>query len=132
MKMIKREIEKKFKELSNSRKIVLITGARQVGKSTFVKSIKEKNRTYITLDDLSLRELAQNEPKLFLMNYKGPIIIDEVQYAPNLFPYIKMEVDESNEKGKYWLTGSQKFELMKNVSESLAGRVSILEMSLYL
>ncbi len=127
--MIKREIEKKFKELSNSRKIVLITGARQVGKSTFVKSIKEKNRTYITLDDLSLRELAQNEPKLFLMNYKGPIIIDEVQYAPNLFPYIKMEVDESNEKGKYWLTGSQKFELMKNVSESLAGRVSILEMS---
>ena len=129
MKMIKREIEKKFKELSNSRKIVLITGARQVGKSTFVKSIKEKNRTYITLDDLSLRELAQNEPKLFLMNYKGPIIIDEVQYAPNLFPYIKMEVDESNEKGKYWLTGSQKFELMKNVSESLAGRVSILEMS---
>ena len=129
MKMIKREIEKKFKELSNSRKIVLITGARQVGKSTFVKSIKEKNRTYITLDDLSLRELAQNDPKLFLMNYKGPIIIDEVQYAPNLFPYIKMEVDESNEKGKYWLTGSQKFELMKNVSESLAGRVSILEMS---
>ena len=129
MKMIKREIEKKFKESSNSRKIVLITGARQVGKSTFVKSIKEKNRTYITLDDLSLRELAQNDPKLFLMNYKGPIIIDEIQYAPNLFPYIKMEVDESNEKGKYWLTGSQKFELMKNVSESLAGRVSILEMS---
>ena len=127
--MIKREIEKKFKESSNSRKIVLITGARQVGKSTFVKSIKEKNRTYITLNDLSLRELAQNDPKLFLMNYKGPIIIDEIQYAPNLFPYIKMEVDESNEKGKYWLTGSQKFELMKNVSESLAGRVSILEMS---
>ena len=127
--MIKREIEKKFKESSNSRKIVLITGARQVGKSTFVKSIKEKNRTYITLNDLSIRELAQNDPKLFLMNYKGPIIIDEIQYAPNLFPYIKMEVDESNEKGKYWLTGSQKFELMKNVSESLAGRVSILEMS---
>jgi len=68
MKMIKREIEKKFKESSNSRKIVLITGARQVGKSTFVKSIKEKNRTYITLNDLSLRELAQNDPKLFLMN----------------------------------------------------------------
>lgn len=127
--MIKREIEKKFKESSNSWKIVLITGARQVGKSTFVKSIKEKNKTYITLNDLSLRELAQNDPKLFLMNYKGPIIIDEIQYAPNLFPYIKMEVDESNEKGKYWLTGSQKFELMKNVSESLAGRVSILEMS---
>lgn len=127
--MIKREIEKKFKDLSNSRKVVLITGARQVGKSTFVKSIKEKNRTYLTLDDLALRELAQNDPKLFLMNYTGPIIIDEVQYAPNLFSYIKMDVDENNEKGKYWLTGSQKFELMKNVSESLAGRVSVLEMS---
>lgn len=127
--MIKREIEKKFKETANSRKVTLITGARQVGKSTFVKSIKEDNRTYITLDDLNLRALAQNDPKLFLMNYEGPIIIDEVQYAPNLFSYIKMDVDESSKKNKYWLTGSQKFELMKNVSESLAGRVSILEMS---
>ena len=127
--MIKREIEEKFKKISNSRKIVLITGARQVGKSTFIKSVQEENRTYITLDDLTLRDLAINDPKLFLMNYKGPVIIDEVQYAPNLFPYIKMDVDENNEKGKYWLNGSQRFELMKNVSESLAGRVSILEMS---
>lgn len=127
--MIKREIEEKFQKISNSRKVVLITGARQVGKSTFIKSVQKENRTYITLDDLTLRDLAINDPKLFLMNYKGPVIIDEVQYAPNLFPYIKMDVDENNEKGKYWLTGSQKFELMKNVSESLAGRVSILEMS---
>jgi len=127
--MIKREIEKKFKELSKTRKVILITGARQVGKSTFVKSIKEDDRTYITLDDLNLRSLANSDPKLFLMNYQGPLIIDEIQYAPNLFPYIKMEVDNSNEKGKYWLTGSQKFELMKNVSETLAGRVAILEMS---
>lgn len=127
--MIKREISKKFKNLSNSRKVVLITGARQVGKSTLVKELCEKDRTYITLDDLKLRELAQNDPKLFLMNYPGRLIIDEVQYAPNLFPYIKMEVDNSNEKGKYWLTGSQRFELMKNVGESLAGRISILELS---
>ena len=127
--MIKREIEKKFKKISDTRKVVLLTGSRQVGKSTFVKSIKENNRTYVTLDDLALRELAQNDPKLFLMNYSGPLIIDEVQYAPNLFSYIKMDVDESNQKGKYWLTGSQKFELMKNVVESLAGRVSILSMS---
>ena len=126
--MIKREIEQKFKNLSKTRRVVLLTGARQVGKSTFVKSIKGKNRTYVTLDDLSLRELAQNDPKLFLMNYTGPIIIDEVQYAPNLFSYIKMDVDNTEEKGKYWLTGSQKFELMKNVTESLAGRVSILEL----
>ena len=127
--MIKREIEKKFKNLSNSRKVVLITGARQVGKSTFIKSIKEKNRKYITLDDLRLRDLAQNDPQLFLMNYNGPIVIDEVQYAPNLFSYIKMDVDDNAEKGKYWLTGSQRFELMKNVSETLTGRISLAEMS---
>ena len=127
--MIKREIEKKLKELSKQRKVVLITGARQVGKSTLVKAIKEKDRAYITLDDLNLRELANNDPKLFLMNYNGNIIIDEIQYAPNLFSYIKMDVDNSSLKGKYWLTGSQKFELMKNVSESLAGRIGILEIS---
>ena len=127
--MIKREIEKKFKKLSKQRKVILLTGARQVGKSTLVKEIKEKERTYVTLDDLNLRELAQNDPQLFLLNYKRPLIIDEVQYAPNLFSYIKMEVDNNNEKGSIWLTGSQRFELMKNVSESLAGRVSILELS---
>ena len=115
--MIEREMTERFKRLSNTRKVVLITGARQVGKSTFVKSIKEEARKYITLDDLNLRELAINDPKLFLMNNQGPLIIDEVQYAPNLFSYIKMDVDNSDEKGKYWLTGSQKFELMKNVSE---------------
>ena len=81
------------------------------------------------MDDLSLRELAQNDPKLFLMNYQGKLTIDEVQYAPNLFSYIKIDVDESNEYGKYWLTDSQRFELMKNIDESLVGRVSIVEMS---
>ena len=98
--MIKREIEKKFKNIANSRKVILITGARQVGKSTFIKSVKEENRKYITLDDLRIRDLAQNDPKLFLMNYNGPIVIDEVQYAPNLFSYIKMDVDENAEKGR--------------------------------
>lgn len=127
--MIEREMVERFKRLSNSRKVVLITGARQVGKSTFVKNLKEEKRKYVTLDDLNLRELAINDPKLFLMNNQGPIIIDEVQYAPNLFSYIKIDVDNSDEKGKYWLIGSQRFELMKNVTESLAGRVSILEMS---
>lgn len=127
--MIKREISEKFKKVSNSRKIVLITGARQVGKSTLVKELCEKDRIYLTLDDLNLRDLAQNDPRLFLQNYKGKLIIDEVQYAPNLFSYLKMEVDNSNEKGKYWLTGSQKFELMENISESLAGRIFILELS---
>ena len=127
--MIKRSITDKFLDLSNSRKVVLITGARQVGKSTFVKDLKEEDREYITLDDMTIRNLAKTDPKLFLMNHQGKVIIDEVQYAPELFSYIKKEVDESNEKGRFWLTGSQKFSLMNNVSESLAGRVSILEMS---
>lgn len=128
--MIKREIENKFRKYIKEKRIVLITGARQVGKSTFVKNIKETNRSYITLDDLAIRELAQTDPKLFLMNNPGNIIIDEVQYAPNLFSYIKMEADNSPAvKGRFWLTGSQRFELMKNVSESLAGRIGILEMS---
>lgn len=127
--MIKRDIEKKFLRISKTRKVSLITGSRQVGKSTFVKSIKEDNRTYVTLDDLKLRALANEDPKLFLMNYSGPLIIDEVQYAPKLLSYIKMNVDESDEKDKYWLTGSQRFELMKDVGESLAGRISIFEIS---
>ena len=127
--MIKRDIEEKFKKISETRKVVLITGARQVGKSTFVKSIKENNREYVDLADWNLRTLASEDPLLFLQRYNGKLIIENVQYAPALLSYIKMEVDKSNEKGKYWLTGSQRFELMKNVSESLAGRISILEMS---
>ena len=92
--MIKRDIKDKFEELSSSRKVVLVTGARQVGKSTFMLDLKEKDREYVTLDDMSLRDLAKNDPKLFLMNYPGKVIIDEVQYAPELFPYIKIEVDK--------------------------------------
>ena len=127
--MLKRSIEDKFLELVNTRKIILITGARQVGKSTFMLDLKENDREYITLDDMSLRDLAKNDPKLFLLSHPGKIIIDEVQYAPELFPYLKIAADISSEKGRIWLTGSQKFSLMKNVSESLAGRISILEMS---
>lgn len=127
--MIERTIKEKFKSISDTRKVILLTGARQVGKSTFVKNIKENDREYITLDDMLIRDLAKTDPKLFLMSHPGKVIIDEVQYAPELFPYIKMEVDNSNEKGRFWLTGSQRFPLMNNVSESLAGRISIVEMS---
>lgn len=127
--MIEREITEKIKKLSETRKVVLVTGPRQVGKTTLLKSIKENNRNYVSLDDLNLRELAQTDPHLFMLNYKPPIIIDEIQYAPKLLSLIKLDVDSSSEKGNYWLTGSQKFHLMKGVSESLAGRVGILEMS---
>ena len=124
---IKRTSEDIIKKLSKQFKVVLVTGARQVGKSTLLKHCDE-NRNYVSLDDLSERELAINEPKLFLETHKAPLIIDEIQYAPNLLSYIKLIVDKSDKKGQYWLTGSQQFHLMKNESESLAGRVGILDL----
>ena len=124
---IKRTSEDIIKKLSKQFKVVLVTGARQVGKSTLLKHCDE-NRNYVSLDDLSERELAINEPKLFLETHKAPLIIDEIQYAPELLSYIKLIVDKSDKKGQYWLTGSQQFHLMKNVSESLAGRVGILDL----
>jgi predicted AAA+ superfamily ATPase len=106
--------------------IVLVTGARQVGKSTLLRHALPK-AAYVTLDDPELRTLAQTEPKLFLARYKPPVIIDEVQYAPELFPLLKMNVDASQAPGSYWLSGSQQFHLMKHVAESLAGRLAILQ-----
>lgn len=124
---IERTISKTIERASKQFKVLLLTGARQVGKSTVLKNC-DSNREYVTLDDVQMREMAINEPKLFLQRHKPPVIIDEIQYAPELLPYIKMEVDNSDKKGQYWLTGSQQFHMMKNVSESLAGRVAVLEL----
>lgn len=124
---IKRTAENTIKKFSQQFKVVLVIGARQVGKSTLLKYC-DNQRSYVTLDDLNEREMAINEPKLFLENHKPPVVIDEIQYAPNLLSYIKLYVDKSEEKGQYWLTGSQQFHLMKNVSESLAGRVGIIDL----
>jgi len=108
---------------------VLLSGPRQVGKTTLIQNLKESiHREYISLDDISLREQAKNDPKLFLQTYKPPICIDEVQYAPELFPYIKMIVDKNQRSGDFILTGSQIYRLMRGVSESLAGRIGILNM----
>ncbi len=125
----KRNIEQVFREYNNSFKAILVTGPRQVGKTTFLLAIKEKNRKYVTLDDRSIRNLAINNPEEFFNIYKPPIIIDEIQYAPTLMSYIKIICDNTNEKGLFWLTGSQKIELMKGVSETLAGRMGVLEMN---
>jgi len=124
---INRTIEQLIIETSKHFGVVLVTGARQVGKSTVLKYCDNK-RTYVTLDNPSIRELAIKEPQLFLQRYQAPVIIDEIQYAPELLPYIKMEVDSKKTKGGYWLTGSQQFHMMKNVSESLAGRVGIINL----
>lgn len=124
---IERTAEKVIRKLSDQFKVLLVTGARQVGKSTVLRHC-DNTRKYVTLDDLTERELATNEPKLFLQRHTPPVIIDEIQYAPQLLSYIKMAVDNTELKGQYWLTGSQQFHLMKNVSESLAGRVAIIDL----
>lgn len=110
-------------------KAILVTGARQVGKTTMLKHLAtNESRTYVTLDNLMARELAKADPVLFFQTYKPPIIIDEVQYAPELFSQIKILCDNSEETGLFWLTGSQQYAMMKNVIESLAGRIGILQL----
>lgn len=108
--------------------VVMVTGPRQIGKTTLLRELAEPERTYVTLDDPLLRELAQSDPGLFLQRFAAPILIDEVQYAPQLLPLIKMAVDQDPRPGRFWLTGSQQFHLMNGVSESLAGRVGILNL----
>ena len=125
---LKRTLENQILKASKAFPVVLISGPRQVGKTTILKNIETGSRTYVTLDNPMLKALAQDEPEIFLQRFKRPILIDEIQYAPQLFPYIKMEVDENKKPGDFWLTGSQQFHLMKNVSESLAGRVAILRL----
>ena len=119
-----------LKYLSQHFPAVVVTGARQVGKSTLIKEFaKEKGGLeYVTLDYPALRNLARTDPELFLQRYTPPVIIDEIQYAPELLPYIKIKIDENRSNGMYYLTGSQMFRLMKHVSESLAGRVGILQL----
>lgn len=132
MAYIYRHLEGTVKELSKSFPVILITGPRQAGKTTMLRHLADsesQQREYVSLDDLNLREMAQNDPALFLQLHRPPILIDEVQYAPNLFIYIKKMVDEHHVAGEFWLTGSQIFKLMRSVQESLAGRVALLHMS---
>ena len=107
---------------------ILLTGPRQVGKTTLLQRLAGKERRYATLDDPTLRELAQSDPSLFLQRYEPPVLIDEIQYAPQLLPLIKMEIDRRRKRGLFWLTGSQQFQFMKGISETLAGRVAILSL----
>ena len=132
MEYISRHMEKRILELSKSYSAILLTGPRQAGKTTMLRSLaKNENigREYVTLDDLNTRDVAKNDPALFLQLHKPPVLIDEVQYAPELFTYIKIYIDEHHNPGDFWMTGSQIFRLMQGVQESLAGRVALLHMS---
>lgn len=126
--MHQRTLTKTIKEINKSFPVLLLTGPRQVGKTTLLEMCATEKRQYVTLDDLDVRHMAQNDPGLFIQTYKPPLIIDEVQYAPQLFSYIKITVDREKKNGMFWLTGSQKFHLMKGVTESLAGRVAIVDL----
>ena len=129
MNYIHRHLERKFLRMNEFFKVILVTGARQVGKTTMLKHLcKEQDRTYVTLDNLGARELAKRDPVLFFQTYKPPMIIDEVQYAPELFSQIKLMCDDSSDTGLFWLTGSQQYDMIKNVRETLAGRVGILDL----
>ena len=129
---ITRHMEKPVMELNEQYPVLLLTGPRQVGKTTMLEHLIEvegKGRKKVSLDDLTLRELAKTDPKMFFQLYQPPLLIDEVQYAPELFPYIKIMVDERHQPGDFWLTGSQLFKMMEGVQESLAGRGALLHLS---
>jgi predicted AAA+ superfamily ATPase len=131
---IKRNLEEKFKSANDFFPALLITGPRQVGKTTFLTKIAEPERKFVSLDAPDLREFAKNDPRLFLSTYSPPVTIDEIQYAPELLPYVKIMIDETRmstpekAKGMFWFTGSQQFQMMKGVTESLAGRIGIFQL----
>ena len=124
----KRTLAAIIHQVSAAFPVLLVTGPRQVGKSTLLSDCAESSRRTVTLDDMEQRALAQTDPALFLQMHKPPLIIDEVQYAPQLFSVIKLIVDQDKRPGLFWLTGSQKFHLMTGVSETLAGRIAILDL----
>lgn len=123
-----RTLARGIAEISKNFKAVLVTGPRQIGKTTLLKHIAEEGRKYVTLDNKADLFLAKTDPNGFLDTYAPPIIIDEIQYAPELFPHIKILLDNSHENGLIWMTGSQQYDMMKNVTESLAGRIAIMDM----
>ena len=128
MVYLSRTLENFFKKAERQFPVLLLTGPRQVGKTTLLQHVRGDERVYVTLDDPMIRTLAREDPGLFLQRFRPPVLIDEIQYAPELLPFIKIEVDAQRKQGMFWLTGSQQFHLMKGVLESLAGRVGIVNL----
>lgn len=115
-------------EASEQFPVLLLTGPRQVGKTTLLQHLCPPDRRYVSLDDPAVRTLAAEDPALFLQRFEPPLLVDEIQYAPQLLPHVKMAADTARKPGLFWLTGSQQFHMMKGISETLAGRVGILHL----
>lgn len=128
MAYLARTLEPSFLKASERWPVLLVTGPRQIGKTTFLKHLAGAERTYVSLDDPLARELARSDPGLFLQRFQPPVLIDEIQYAPQLLPLIKILVDRERRPGMVWLTGPQQFHLMQGVTESLAGRVGVVSL----
>ena len=126
--MIERSIEEKLRQMTSKFPVVTLTGTRQCGKSTLLRQ-RFNEFKYISLEDIDHRQFALEDPRGFLMNFGSPLVIDEAQYAPDLFSYIQTRVDEKNEAGMYILSGSHNFLLMERISQSLAGRTAVMKMA---
>ena len=123
---IKRDIEQIIKDAVKQFPALIVTGPRQSGKTTLLKHLFFKSHRYVSMDSPDMRLMASDEPSLFFENYPPPLILDEVQYTPEIFSHIKILVDKNrNKTGQFLLTGSQSFPLMAKVSESLAGRMAV-------
>lgn len=123
-----RTIEPTIRKINETFPVLIVTGPRQVGKTTLLTRLAEPERKIVSLDNPTIRAFAKNDPEMFLQRYAPPVLIDEVQYVPELFDYIKVYVDREKRCGDFWLTGSQAFRMMKNITESLAGRAGIVRM----
>ena len=131
---IQRHLEDQILKASKYYPVVMVCGQRQVGKSTMLNHIREPERKYVTLDDGNARRLASTDPALFFETYGYPLLIDEFQRVPSILLEMKKIIDQKalngeDNSGMFWLTGSQKFKMMQDVSESLAGRVAVFDMA---